>query len=117
MAVARQLRFVAQAERDLRQILRWTAEHFGVSQSQIYRTTIFAALEELAQNPEPVGVRDGSHILPGLKFYHVAHRKRSGRHVIFFRFAEWKGEEFVVVLRILHDSMDFKRHVSDESSD
>ena len=72
-----------------------------------------AALGELQQKPNTPGVRDRSDILSGLKFYHVARRGRAGRHFILFRIVERKGEPIVEVLRILHESMDFKQHLRD----
>jgi toxin ParE1/3/4 len=91
------LRLAAQAEGDFRMILLWTREHFGSSQAMIYASTLRLALEELLDGPE----------IPVL---HVARQGRKGRHVVVFR-TEQAG--VIDVLRILHDSMDLKRHVPD----
>ena len=114
MAARRRLRLADQAERDFLEILRWTTARFGSSQSVRYRGVIAAALGELQEDPLPPNVQDRSDILPSLKFYHVAHRRRPGRHFILFKIVEQDRETIVEVLRILHDSMDFKQHLAGE---
>ena len=70
-----------------------------------------AAMAELLESPTRRGVRDRADIFPGLKFYHIARRDQRGRHFILFRVLEVKGESLIEVLRVLHDSMDFERHL------
>ncbi len=115
MAAHWRLRLSAQAETDLLKIVGWTVEQFGVSQARLYRRTILATIGELLGDPARIGVRDRSDIVPGLKTMHVARRGRRGRHFILFRVAVDQG--VVEVLRILHDSMDFARHVPARDDD
>ena len=53
-------------------------------------------------------------IMPGLLFLHVARAGRKGRHFILFRVSTRGKEKYVDVLRLLHDSMDFIRHLPTE---
>jgi toxin ParE1/3/4 len=41
---------------------------------------------------------------------HVTRRGRKGRHVVLFRMEDMKNN-VIEVLRILHDAMDFARHL------
>jgi toxin ParE1/3/4 len=43
---------------------------------------------------------------------HVARQGRSGRHFVVFRVGDSGGQNAIDVLRILHDSMDVKRHLA-----
>jgi toxin ParE1/3/4 len=47
-------------------------------------------------------------ILPDIKLLHVARFVNRGRHFIVFRAQD---NRHIDVLRILHDSMDFARHL------
>jgi toxin ParE1/3/4 len=105
------LRLGAHAESDFQEIVVWTGEHFGVVQARLYRQTILATLEELQRGPEQAGVRKRDEIAPGLRTIHVARRGRRGRHFILFRVADRTDEKIIEVLRILHDAMDFARHL------
>jgi toxin ParE1/3/4 len=100
----------AKATQDLIEIVEWSRNRFGPEQALSYRQTILAAIRELEQGPDFPGVRDRSEILPGLKSLHVARHGARGRHLVIFR-VDPRGERFIEILRILHDAMDFARHV------
>jgi len=105
------VRLTQQAERDLYNILRWTAENLGACQAENYAETIMLAIEALGDGPDIPGVKDRDELAQGVRVLHVARHGRKGRHFVVFRGAE---EQIVEVLRLLHDSMELTRHISND---
>ena len=110
------VRLSAAAEGDFQDILRWTAAQFGQAQARIYAKTISNALQALSAGPEATHATVRDDIMPGLLFLHVARAGRKGRHFILFRVGTRGKEKCVDVLRLLHDSMDFIRHLPPEEN-
>lgn len=100
-------RLSAESERDLKEIIRWAARHFGAAQARRYRATIFSALRELESGPNIPGSRARDEILPGVRTLHVARHGQRGRHFLIYR----ASEPDIRILRILHDEMDLARHL------
>jgi len=93
-------RLTEQAEIDLDRLTAQSIDTWGPAQTAIYISAIDFAFSDLAENPS-LGRRRfdlGKDVL--------AHY--CGRHVIFFYRLE-TGD--IQVLRILHDRMDFERHL------
>ena len=103
------IRIAAAAESGFEGILKWTGERFGARQAANYRNLILDALAALEHGPDTVGVRQRPDILPGLRTLHVSRAGRRGRHFILLRAS---ADHTIEVLRILHDSMDFARHLN-----
>lgn len=93
------------ADADIDSILLWTQEHFGSRQAHAYNERIAATLAALSRDPLPPTskARDGD---VGVGFRTV-HLGRRARHFVLYR-AE---DECVLIVRILHDSMDLSRHL------
>ena len=108
------VRLSASAEGDFQNILRWTAAQFGRAQARIYANTISDALQALSAGPEATHATRRDDIMPGLLFLHVARAGRKGRHFILFCVHTRGKEKHIDVLRLLHDSMDFIRHLPTE---
>jgi toxin ParE1/3/4 len=102
------VRLGAAAELDFANILKWTTENFGALQSRAYRGTLVKAIAELSDGPDVAGSKARGEIMPGLRTLHVARRGRRGSHFLIYRAAP---ESTIEIVRILHDSMDLKRHV------
>src|SRR5690349_19193316 len=102
------VRLGAAAEVDLANVLKWTTENFGARQSRVYRDTLVQAIAELAEGPEIAGSRARDEIMAGLRTLHVARRRRRGSHFVMYRAAP---SGTIEIVRILHDKMDFRRHV------
>lgn len=102
------VRLAKQAELDFLGIATWTAENFGERQAESYVETLTLAIEALHDGPEILGTKARDEIEPGIRTLHVARQGRSGRHFILFRVAD---NQYIEVLRLLHDSMDLARHV------
>jgi toxin ParE1/3/4 len=102
------VRLSAQAERDFASILQWTAENFGAQQASTYQATIVQSIRELALGPDIRGARKRDDIGRGAHTLHVARHGRRGRHLLLYRVA---GVRTIEIGRILHDSMELRRHV------
>lgn len=102
------VRLGSAAELDFANILKWTAENFGVRQSRVYRDTLVQAISELAGGPDVAGSKARDEILPGLRTLHVARHGRRGSHLLMYR----ASRNAIEIVRILHDRMDLQRHIS-----
>lgn len=99
------------AQRDYSNINEWTEENFGVRQADAYAALIDNALDRLAANPFAPPSRDrDTDIGKGYRTIRIAKR---GRHILVYRLEA----ERVVILRILHESMELMRHLSAEEED
>jgi len=105
------VRLAHAAEADIQDIIRWTAGQFGAVQARRYAANISAALADLADGPCIAGVKSRDEILPGLMTLHIARKRRKGRHFIMFRTGKSQESEIIEALRLLHDTMDFPRHL------
>jgi len=110
MSLAWTVRLADQAELDFLDIATWTAENFGSRQADEYSETVMLAIEALTDGPEILGAKAREDIAPGICTLHVARQGRKGRHFVIFRQAK---ERTIDVLRLLHDSMDLVRRISD----
>ena len=88
-----------EALHDLGAIWEYTVDQWDSDQAAKYLRLLNANLEKLAQNPE-FG-RPCNWIRQGYRKHLV------GKHVIFYRIAD----TYVDVVRVLHQSMDFDRHL------
>ena len=87
------------AQADVDEIWAYTVERWGVEQAELYVRQLGSAVETIAQNPQRG--RPCDEIREGYRWY------PSGSHVVFYRITTKE----VVVVRMLHQRMDFNRHV------
>jgi toxin ParE1/3/4 len=96
---AAEVRLSNRATRDIDHIYDQTELNWGSDQAEKYIFDIRSACERLSDHPRPGrpahGVRTGYFIF------------KSGSHNIFFR----EDKSGILVIRILHQRMDFKRHL------
>lgn len=88
------------ARKDIIDIGRYTAKKWGKRQRDKYLKQLDEAFKLLARQPE-IG-RDAEGIKPGYKKF------SQGSHIIFYRAGT---ESKIVVIRILHNSMDVDQHL------
>jgi toxin ParE1/3/4 len=98
------------AEDDFSNIAAWTSENFGDRHAEAYVDAMLDALEELSANPFQARSRARDEIGPGLRTLHLSKRGRRGRHLFLYR----TEDNAVVVLRILHDSMEISSHLPED---
>lgn len=106
-------RLTDKAERDLKDIIRWTRGTFGNQQASIYREVVLRAIRVLENGPEPIGSKRREDLSPGLRMLHVTRGSARGRHFLLFRVSKTEAMQIDVV-RILHDTMDFARHLPEQ---
>ena len=87
------------AKSDLSGIWDYTLEEWGIDQAEKYVRELWAAIQE--QACDYTSSTDISDVRPGYRKF------RSGSHVIFFKLVE----DGIDVIRILHQRMDFERHL------
>ena len=89
----------SRADSDLEEIWDYTDRTWGRIQAHTYLTQLESRMIALAHHPTAGRKR---YDLPGTPMsYH------EGRHIIFYR----PASEGIEVLRVLHDAMDFLKHL------
>jgi toxin ParE1/3/4 len=88
------------ARKDLREIGDYTAEKWSEQQAERYIRMLIAECRELPRHA--LAGRSYSQWRPGLRGYSC------GKHVIFYRLI---SQNKVRIVRILHEKMDFPRHL------
>jgi toxin ParE1/3/4 len=95
----KRLEFTPRARRDIEEIWDYSFNHFGAEHAEAYIRDLQRAAQAIAQDPRRGRACDD--IRAGYRKFLV------GSHVLFFRVTE----ERVIVVRILHQRMDFERHL------
>jgi toxin ParE1/3/4 len=105
------LRLAPRAQRDLDLLLFDSEARFGGLVAGRYRRLIAAAFRDLQSDPLRAGVRQRAELPDHIRLYHLRHSRRRlaapdriarPRHFVAFEVAP----DALVILRILHDSMD-----------
>ncbi len=92
------LRFSRDSAEDLQDISEYTRRTWGEKQEERYLKQIYARLEEIQRDPSDSKARND--------LFEECRVASVGRHLIFFL----QEEDLIIVSRILHQSMDFRRH-------
>jgi len=106
------------ARRDITEILAWSVKNFGERSAERYQALFASALDLLKGDPNPTGSRSHPDIPEGFRIYHLQYRAKAAesalgivkapRHFIVFRLIP---NDRLEIVRLLHDSMDFQRHI------
>lgn len=91
-----------QATEDLFEIWEYTVSTWSENQADKYYATLISAIEEIGNNRKKAVSYD--EIVPGLKAFHVR------KHMVFFVI---QGNGRPLIVRILHERMDYTRHLLD----
>lgn len=89
------------AEKDLSGIWRYTVETWSREQADKYVTGLLGAMADIAKAPASMG-RSYEHVRTGYCKY------LWGKHVIFYKI---HNDGSVFISRVLHEKMDFDRHL------
>jgi toxin ParE1/3/4 len=114
----RQIRLRPPARRDLFLISIESLERFGPEAQHRYTLLVDAALRDLAAKPDKSGTHTGPELSAGVHLYHLRHSRKSlgkaervgaPRHLIAYQY----DDKELIVLRVLHDSMDVDAQLSE----
>lgn len=95
----RTYRLYQKAIDDLESIYLYSSKEFGIKRTEDYILAIQSSFKHLAD--DPLISRKCDYIRPNLRAFNV------GSHIIFFKTTRYG----IVVIRVLHQSMDFNRHL------
>jgi toxin ParE1/3/4 len=93
-------------KRDLIDVLAYTKERWGLVQARSYGALVQDALVAIARDAECGKPRDD--VRAGLRALHIRQAGRPARHIIFYKV---RSPDVIDIVRLLHDGMDFARHV------
>lgn len=103
------------AKLDFRTVLKETRERFGTHQRDVYKGLIALAVEMVADDPGRGGSWDRGGIAPNLRAFHLEHaagRRGAAAHTLYYAVETLPGgSRRVVILRLLHESMEPTLHV------
>lgn len=97
----RNVRLAKLADRDLREIYKYSARQFGEAQAERYYDGLWRCFLFLAEHPTIGRLR--TELSPPARSHH--HQ----RHVVFYDVAE----DHILIIRVLHERMDVGRHLGD----
>ena len=108
------------AKADIAAILKRSEELHGREARIRYRACLTAAMRRVAADPEGRSTVDCAELVPGIRSFHIRHSRDESReapvanpvHVIFYRVAQ---PGIVEIVRVLHDRMEPRRHISAEA--
>jgi toxin ParE1/3/4 len=108
------------ARGDIRDILIWSKDKFGVRGAERYRTLLMQVLHDVTEDPERPGSKERPEIMaPKVRTYHFFFSRnrvtgqpvKEPRHFVLYRCRTDGGTE---IARILHDSRDLGRHLPED---
>lgn len=97
-----QIIFSDDARKDIDDITHYTMKNWGERQTIVYIEKFKDAYKTIQENPFNLLSKSRDDILADLRSFNV------GKHAIFYRVINHSSIE---ILRVLHLSMDFKRHL------
>lgn len=104
------------AKQDFRAVLKETRDLFGTRQREIYKRLISQGVKLIAEEPKRGSSWDRGTVMPGLRAFHLEHvagKSGAAAHTLYYAVEEMTGDlQRVIVLRLLHESMEPKLHIS-----
>jgi toxin ParE1/3/4 len=110
-APALRYRLTPAAAGDIDAILDESLRQFGIRQVARYAELITQAIDMLCAEPLHVASRLRDDLLPNMRSFHVEHaagRRGAAAHILYYRV---EPDGMIVILRLLHQSMDPTRHL------
>lgn len=112
------LRLIRGALADVRRILRRSKAEFGPSAEARYKLLLDQALQDLAEDPNRVGVKPIPDVRPGYFPYHIKFSKLNvtgravGRPRHMFVFSN-DGAQSVLIVAVVQEREMLERHLND----
>ncbi|MGE4183150.1 MAG: type II toxin-antitoxin system RelE/ParE family toxin [Limisphaerales bacterium] len=113
------LRYLPAARKDIKDVLKWSAENFGTSAARRYQELLRVALSDIAADPSLDHSYEVRGLQTGIRLYHLRHcRSRAAvegqmvknpRHFI----AYLVRDADTVIVRVLHDRMEIARQLEE----
>lgn len=104
--------FSQNAATDFDKIIRHTFNNFGQHQANRYSQIIARSIQELSElGPHHPLSKDRSALISGVQSMHLQRSGQKAKHVLFFKAVTGKQIRKIVILRLLHESMDFGEHL------
>ncbi len=91
-----------EADSDLREIYKYSFTRYGEQQADRYIGSLEESFRLLAETP--LLCRERREFVPSVRIHH------HGRHVVIYT---EKAQGTILIVRVLHDSMDVESHLSD----
>lgn len=118
--MTRRTRLTHRAQGDIDRILLRSADEFGDTAADRYRSLIVAAIRDLAAEPDRPGSVARPELGDGVRSWHLRLSRgpaglglvRRPRHFVIYRVI---GER-IVIGRLLHDAMELERHASSDET-
>lgn len=94
--------FAKRAKQDVLDIIDYSIDKWGYKQAEIYKEKLKEAEKEIAQNPYSYLSKSRDYLKTGLRSIFA------DKHIFFYCI---KYEKIIEVIRVLHQAMDYKRHL------
>lgn len=103
-----EIRFSGRAVRDMERVLARTLADFGQRQRDAYESLMRDAIAAILTDPFAPPARHRPELHPDVRTFHIGRRGRQARHFFMYKLV---GGQRIDVGRLLHDSMDLRRHL------
>ena len=104
------------AKQDFKTVLKETKDRFGPRQREVYKRHISEGVKMVAEEPARGSSWDRGVVIPGLRAFHLEHaagKSGAAAHVLYYAVEQLSdGTRRVVILRLLHESMEPRLHVA-----
>lgn len=94
--------FAEKAKQDVADIINYTMAKWGYNQGETYKDLLKEAEQAIKQNPFTPLSKSRDNFKAGLRSIFA------GKHIIFYHL---KNKNTIEIIRILHQAMDYQRHL------
>lgn len=104
--------FSERAAADFDDIILHTFKYFGQNQTQRYNELIANSIRELSESgPLHLLAKNRPELAPDIQSMPIERRGMNAKHILFFNTVTEHQARKIVILRILHTSMDFGEYL------
>jgi len=104
--------FSQKAATDFDNIIHNTLHKFGALQATRYSQLIAKSLQELSvSGPHHPLVKNRPELFQGIQSMHIQRKGYKARHILFFKTITKAHSRKIIILRLLHESMEFGAHL------